>query len=165
MAKAIDLAAKENKLILKDFGKHENKNKTYYWYNTGTNQPRHPKIVLLDKVKKLHELKFTSAGIFMNTHWFFLVDAKEKLLLWKDVEKVIIKHGVITFCFCNTRKTDVPKEDSTWSEVHSLSGLSHGAQLYIANKIESCVYLREQENEIFLKLIQTFYDGEITQRA
>ena len=158
LAKLIDLAQKENNLISRDLEKSRNIKKTYYWYNTGTNQRYHHKIMLLGQSKKLHELKFTPTGIFSNTHWFFLLDAKEQLLLWKDVERVIIQRGIITLNFYNAQEIEESKDYD--SKTHYLNGmLVIGTQYYIANKTQSCCYL--QKNEVFLKLIQTFYGGEI----
>lgn len=157
--RVINPAGRENKKILKDFGTPESKEKIYYWYDVGLEGSRKQRVLLFGQSKKIHEFKFTPKGIFVNTHWFFLLDAKEQILLWEDVEKVSIERGALILKFRNTQEIEMPKDNPS-PDVHSLSGLLYiGKQYYVANKTQSCCYL--QENEVFLKLIQTFYEGEI----
>ena len=151
IAKAIDLAVKENKLILKDFGKPESKNKTYYWYNTGINRRFHHKVRISNQSKKFHELKFTPKGLFINTHWFFLLDAKEQLFLWEDISKVIVTPNEIIIKFHSSNKI----ENKTNPNAPLLVGNSY----YAVNKTDSYCYMLN--DIVFIKLIKTFYEGEI----
>ncbi|MCL2521721.1 MAG: hypothetical protein FWE36_02545 [Erysipelotrichales bacterium] len=151
----IDLAAKENKLILKDFGKPESKDKTYYFYNTGVNQRFNHKIRILNQSKKFHELKFTPKGLFVNAHWFFLLDAKEQLFLWEDIRKVIITPNEITIKFHKSNKI----ENKASRNMPLLVGNSY----YAVNKTDSYCYMLN--DLVFIKLIKTFYEGEIEETA
>ncbi|MCL2521723.1 MAG: hypothetical protein FWE36_02555 [Erysipelotrichales bacterium] len=151
----IDLAAKENNLILKDFEKPESKVKTYYFYNTGVNQRFHHKARILNEIKKFRELKFTPKGLFINTHWFFLLDAKEQLFLWEDVKKVVVGPNEITIKFHSSNKIE--------NKTNSNNPLLVGNSYYAVNKTDFYCYMLN--DIVFIKLIKTFYEGEIEEAS
>ncbi|MCL2521720.1 MAG: hypothetical protein FWE36_02540 [Erysipelotrichales bacterium] len=151
----IDLAAKENNLIVKYFGKPESKFKTYYFYNTGANRRFHHKARILNEIKKFRELKFTPKGLFINTHWFFLLDAKEQLFLWEDVKKVVFGPNEITIKFHNSNKIE--------NKANPNNPLLVGNSYYVINKTDFYCYILN--DIVFIKLIKTFYEGEIEEAS
>ncbi|MCL2521722.1 MAG: hypothetical protein FWE36_02550 [Erysipelotrichales bacterium] len=153
--KAFNLASRENRLIIKDFDSSESKDKSYYWYNTGIYRRWHHKIRILNQAKKFHELKFTPKGLFINTHWFFLLDAKEQLFLWEDIKKVVVGPNEITIKFHNINKIE--------NKANPNNPLLVGNSYYAVNKTDSYCYMLN--DIVFIKLIKTFYEGEIEEMA